>query len=92
MKGARPVRTGGRPEKDLNHSHLAGGLPVFAVPSIEDLGPGSHCVSCPGTVTIQSTYRLHANAYISKPVSLDLFTEAIRQVDDFFRILVKLPN
>ncbi len=31
------------------------------------------------------------NAYITKPVSLDLFTEAIRQVDDFFLTLVKLP-
>jgi CheY-like chemotaxis protein len=41
---------------------------------------------------ITASYRLHANAYISKPVSLDLFTEAIRQVDDFFRILAKLPN
>jgi CheY-like chemotaxis protein len=41
---------------------------------------------------IRASYQLHANAYISKPVSLDLFTEAIRQVDDFFRIVVKLPN
>jgi CheY-like chemotaxis protein len=41
---------------------------------------------------ILRSYSLHANAYISKPVSLDLFTEAIRQVDDFFRILAKLPN
>ena len=41
---------------------------------------------------INASYQLHANAYISKPVSLDLFTEAIRQVDDFFRTLVKLPN
>ena len=28
-KGARPVRTGGRPEKGLHHRYLAGGLPVF---------------------------------------------------------------
>jgi CheY-like chemotaxis protein len=32
------------------------------------------------------------NAYITKPVSFDLFTEAIRQVDDFFLTLVKLPQ
>jgi DNA-binding NarL/FixJ family response regulator len=36
--------------------------------------------------------QLHASAYITKPVSLDLFTEAIRQVDDFFLTLVKLPG
>ena len=41
---------------------------------------------------IRASYQLRANAYISKPVSLDLFTDAIRQIDDFFRILVKLPN
>jgi DNA-binding NarL/FixJ family response regulator len=31
---------------------------------------------------IAASYQLRANAYITKPVSLDLFTEAIRQVDD----------
>jgi CheY-like chemotaxis protein len=41
---------------------------------------------------IAASYQLHANAYITKPVSLDLFTEAIRQVDDFFLTLVKLPG
>ena len=39
-----------------------------------------------------ASYQLHANAYITKPVSLDLFTEAIRQVNDFFLTLVKLPS
>jgi CheY-like chemotaxis protein len=41
---------------------------------------------------IMASYQLHANAYITKPVSFDLFTEAIRQVDDFFLTLVKLPS
>jgi CheY-like chemotaxis protein len=41
---------------------------------------------------IVASYQLHANAYITKPVSFDLFTEAIRQVDDFFLILVQLPD
>ena len=41
---------------------------------------------------IAASYRLHANAYITKPPSFDLFTEAIRQVDDFFLALVELPN
>jgi CheY-like chemotaxis protein len=41
---------------------------------------------------IAASYQLHANAYITKPVSLDLFTEAIRQVDDFFLTLVKLSR
>jgi CheY-like chemotaxis protein len=41
---------------------------------------------------IMASYRLHANAYITKPTSFDLFTEAIRQVSDFFLTLVKLPD
>jgi len=41
---------------------------------------------------ILASYQLHANAYITKPVSFDGFTEAIRQVDDFFLTLVKLPD
>ena len=40
---------------------------------------------------ILRSYRLHANAYISKPVDFEHFIEAIRQIDDFFLALVKLP-
>ena len=48
-------------------------------------------IASPAETDIAASYQLHANAYITKPVSLDLFTEAIRQVDDFFLTLVKLP-
>jgi CheY-like chemotaxis protein len=38
------------------------------------------------------SYKLHANAYVSKPVDFDAFTAAIRQIDDFFLTLVQLPR
>ena len=41
---------------------------------------------------ITASYRLHANAYITKPASFDLFTEAIRQVDRFYLTLAELPD
>jgi len=41
---------------------------------------------------ILRSYRLHANAYVTKPVDLDQFIAAIRQIDDFFLTLVKLPR
>jgi CheY-like chemotaxis protein len=41
---------------------------------------------------ILQSYALHANAYISKPVDFEKFIEVIRQIDDFFLTLVKLPN
>jgi CheY-like chemotaxis protein len=40
---------------------------------------------------ILRSYKLHANAYVSKPVDFDHFIAAIRQVDDFFLTLVQLP-
>jgi CheY-like chemotaxis protein len=41
---------------------------------------------------ILRSYKLHANAYVSKPVDFDAFTAAIRQIDDFFLTLVQLPR
>jgi CheY-like chemotaxis protein len=40
---------------------------------------------------ILRSYELHANAYVSKPVDFEGFIAAIRQIDDFFLTLVKLP-
>ena len=40
---------------------------------------------------ILRSYRLHANAYVTKPVDFENFVAAIRQIDDFFLSLVKLP-
>jgi CheY-like chemotaxis protein len=41
---------------------------------------------------ILRSYKLHANAYVSKPVDFENFLEAIRQIDDFFLTLVQLPR
>ncbi|MFD5124476.1 response regulator [Streptomyces sp. NPDC058385] len=41
---------------------------------------------------ILRSYKLHANAYVTKPVDLDQFILAIRQIDDFFVTVVKLPK
>jgi CheY-like chemotaxis protein len=40
---------------------------------------------------ILRSYELHANAYVSKPVDFENFMAAIRQIDEFFLTLVKLP-
>jgi CheY-like chemotaxis protein len=41
---------------------------------------------------IVRSYRLHANAYVSKPVDFDRFIEVVRHIDDFFVTVVKLPR
>lgn len=38
------------------------------------------------------SYSLHANAYVTKPVDFDRFIEVVRQIDDFFVSVVKLPR
>jgi CheY-like chemotaxis protein len=41
---------------------------------------------------ILRSYSLYANAYVSKPVDFNRFIEVIRQIDDFFVSVVKLPR
>lgn len=40
---------------------------------------------------IIDSYDLHANCYITKPVSLNEFMEVIRSIENFWLTLVKLP-
>jgi CheY-like chemotaxis protein len=37
------------------------------------------------------SYQLHANAYVTKPVDFERFITVIRQIDEFFVSVVKLP-
>ncbi|GAA3128773.1 MULTISPECIES: response regulator [Nonomuraea] len=41
---------------------------------------------------ILRSYQLFANAYVSKPVDLDRFMAIIRQIDEFFVTVVRLPG
>jgi CheY-like chemotaxis protein len=38
------------------------------------------------------SYKLHANAYVTKPVDIDQFMSAVRQIDEFFVQVVRLPQ
>ena len=38
------------------------------------------------------SYSLHANAYVTKPVDFGRFIEVVRQIDDFFVTVVRLPG
>jgi CheY-like chemotaxis protein len=40
---------------------------------------------------IMGSYRMHANAFITKPVDFERFREIVHQIDDFFIGIVKLP-
>lgn len=38
------------------------------------------------------SYALHANAYVTKPVDFQRFIDVVRQIDDFFVQVVRLPS
>jgi len=40
---------------------------------------------------IRQSYDLQANAFVTKPVDFESFLSAVRQVDDFFLTVAKLP-
>ncbi|MBD3219495.1 MAG: response regulator [candidate division Zixibacteria bacterium] len=41
---------------------------------------------------ILKAYGLHANCYITKPVDLDDFINAVRMIENFWLSIVRLPN
>ena len=41
---------------------------------------------------IVSSYALHANAYVTKPLNLDDLTEVVRKIDNFFAKIAALPG
>jgi CheY-like chemotaxis protein len=38
------------------------------------------------------SYDLHANAYVTKPVEFEQFVAVVRQIDDFYISIVRLPD
>ena len=43
-------------------------------------------------VDVINSYSHHASSYITKPVELSDFSEAIRKIEDYWTSFVKLPN
>jgi CheY-like chemotaxis protein len=41
---------------------------------------------------ILRSYKLHANAFVTKPVDVNQFMSAVRQIDEFFLSVVRLPR
>jgi two-component system, chemotaxis family, response regulator Rcp1 len=41
---------------------------------------------------IVESYRLHANAYVTKPVDLDQFLKVVQTIEQFWLEIVKLPR
>jgi CheY-like chemotaxis protein len=78
---------------DLNLPRLDGHEVLAIVKSDADLRriPIVVLTTSEAEEDILRSYDLHANAYVTKPVGFDSFMSVIRQVDEFFLSVVRLP-
>jgi CheY-like chemotaxis protein len=79
---------------DLNLPRKAGHEVLAEVKSDADLQriPVVILTTSDAEEDILRSYDLHANAYVTKPVDFDRFLGVVRQIDDFFVTVVKLPT
>jgi CheY-like chemotaxis protein len=78
---------------DLNLPRKAGHEVLAEVKSDADLQriPVVVLTTSDAEEDILRSYDLHANAYVTKPVDFERFLNVVRQIDDFFVTVVKLP-
>ena len=78
---------------DLNLPRRDGREVLAEIKKDEDLGriPVVVLTTSSADEDILRSYQLHANAYVTKPVDFARFIEVIRQIDEFFVSVVKLP-
>ena len=78
---------------DLNLPKRDGREVLEEIKKDEDLGriPVVVLTTSAADEDILRSYQLHANAYVTKPVDFERFISVIRQIDEFFVSVVKLP-
>jgi CheY-like chemotaxis protein len=78
---------------DLNLPRKAGHEVLAEIKSDSDLQriPVVVLTTSDAEEDILRSYDLHANAYVTKPVDFDCFLNVVRQIDEFFVTVVKLP-
>lgn len=79
---------------DLNLPRKAGHEVLAEVKSDADLQriPVVILTTSDAEEDILRSYDLHANAYVTKPVDFDRFLGVVRQIDEFFVTVVRLPG
>ena len=79
---------------DLNLPRMDGRQVLNEVKSDPDLAsiPVVVLTTSEAEEDVLRSYSLHANAYVTKPVDFDRFIGVVRQIDDFFVSVVRLPT
>ena len=79
---------------DLNLPRMDGRQVLESIKSDPDLAsiPVVVLTTSENEDDVLRSYSLHANAYVTKPVDFQRFIEVVRQIDDFFVTVVRLPR
>ena len=79
---------------DLNLPRMDGRQVLEAIKSDPELAsiPVVVLTTSENEDDVLRSYSLHANAYVTKPVDFARFIEVVRQIDDFFVTVVRLPR
>ena len=78
---------------DLNLPRMDGRQVLEAIKSDPELSsiPVVVLTTSEAEDDVLRSYSLHANAYVTKPVDFEQFVNVVRQVDEFFLTVVRLP-
>jgi CheY-like chemotaxis protein len=79
---------------DLNLPRMDGREVLHAIKSDPELAsiPVVVLTTSEAEEDVLRSYSLHANAYVTKPVDFERFIDVVRQIDDFFITVVRLPT
>ncbi len=79
---------------DLNLPRMDGHEVLASIKSDSDLAriPVVVLTTSDAEEDVLRSYDLHANAYVTKPVDFERFLSVVREIDDFFVTVVKLPG
>jgi CheY-like chemotaxis protein len=79
---------------DLNLPRMDGRQVLHAIKSDPELSsiPVVVLTTSEAEDDVLRSYSLHANAYVTKPVDFERFIDVVRQIDNFFVTVVRLPG
>jgi len=79
---------------DLNLPRMDGRQVLEAIKSDPELSsiPVVVLTTSEAEDDVLRSYSLHANAYVTKPVDFDRFIDVVKQIDEFFVEVVRLPT
>jgi CheY-like chemotaxis protein len=96
LRGEGPYKDAARPDLillDLNLPKVDGREVLAEIKNDENLRriPVVVLTTSAADEDILRSYQLHANAYVTKPVDFERFIAVVRQIDEFFVSVVRLP-